>query len=55
MALFGTATGSRLRPDDTNAIGHLDKLDIDTPNQLRPYAAAVHSRANTFINGIKVS
>ncbi|MET4144263.1 hypothetical protein [Arthrobacter sp. UYCo732] len=50
MALFGTATGSRLRPDDPKAIGRLNKLGVDHPDQLRPYAAAVHVRANTFIN-----
>lgn len=50
MAVFSTATGNKLRHDDPKAIGRLNKLGIDHPDQLRPWVAAIHSRANAFIN-----
>jgi hypothetical protein len=50
MALFSTATGNMLRPDDPKAIGRLNKLGIDHPDQLRPWTAAIHVRANKFID-----
>jgi hypothetical protein len=50
MALFSTTTGNMLRSDDPKAIGRLNKLGIDHPDQLRPWTAAIHLRANKFID-----
>ncbi|QOT19388.1 hypothetical protein [Paenarthrobacter sp. YJN-5] len=50
MAVFAPATGHVLRPEDPKAIGRLNKLGIDHPDQLRPWAAACHARANRFID-----
>ncbi|WP_422758905.1 hypothetical protein [Paenarthrobacter sp. C1] len=50
MATFAPATGKVLRPDDPKAIGRLARLGIDHPEQLRPWAAACHARANSFID-----
>jgi hypothetical protein len=50
MALFSEATRSGLRPEDPEAIGRLNKLGIDHPDQLRPWTAACHTKANKFVN-----
>lgn len=50
MEVFSKPTGGKLRPDDPKAVGRLLKLGIDDPDQLRPWAAACHVRANKFIN-----
>lgn len=50
MAVFAAATHDQLRSDDPKAIGRLNKLGIDSPDQLRPWVAAVHTRANRLVN-----
>jgi hypothetical protein len=50
LSTFAAATGNKLRPEDPKAIGRLLKLGIDDPAKLRPWTAACHTRANTFIN-----
>ncbi|ACL42025.1 hypothetical protein Achl_4074 (plasmid) [Pseudarthrobacter chlorophenolicus A6] len=50
MATFAANTRDQLRFDDPQAIGRLTKLGIDSPDQLRPWAASIHARANTFID-----
>ena len=50
MALFAAATRKDLRPDDLPAIARLNKAGITDPDQLKPWVAASHNRANQFVN-----